>query len=193
MHRLLVSKTVVLTKQSGIYRRAVPVACVLLALCAGSWIAMGQAVFTEYTGTYKPVGVVSPGTVECPGGQPTGLWPSGPPCSPGSRVRIRGFVRQWDHQSTDPRVTGQLFVVINANFDGWPGSGPMWGTGRLEVTQGGVWEGSWTGERTVTGESVNSVTHGSGGNIEGLLNEAHASRSPSPWYVTGRILQPGGK
>jgi len=206
MDRLMVSKTVVPAKATSTHRRAVPVAWALLALCAGSWTALGQTVFTEYTGTYAPAGMVNPGTVECPDGQPTGLWPSGPPCSPlGSRVRVRGLVLRYNSQTTDPRSTGQVFVVLNGNFVGWTlfgiGSGPMWGTARLEVTQGGIWESTWTGERMVTDvfvESIRSVGHGSGGSLEGLKQEQRAFRSsaspPFPLFnIAGRILQPGGK
>ena len=171
----------------------IPVTCTLLALCGGGVFALAQAVFTEYTGSYKNLGIVSPGVVECPGGEPTGLWPNGLPCSPGSRFRLRGLVRRWYVQSSDSRVTGQLLTVVNGNFDGWPGSGRMWGTGRLEVAEGGVWEGIWTGEKTVAGETVNSVTHGNGGNIEGLIKEEHASNIGQPWTSTGRILQPASK
>jgi len=171
------------------------VLCALLALCAGSWIVMGQAIFTDYKGAFKPAGIVDPGTVECPGGQPTGAWPFGAPCSPlESRVRVRGMVRTYLQESTDPRVTGTLFVEINANFDGWPGTGPMWGTGRLEVSPGEVWQGSWTGERTPTGENLSSITHGSGGSIEGFKKFEEASKGTSQlWSVSGRILNPGSK
>ena len=199
MDRLLISEVIVQTKRTGIYRRAVPVACALLALCAGTWIAMGQAIFTEYTGAATPRAVVDPGKVECPGGQPTGIpWFAGPPCSPGSRVHFRGVVLEFDQEATDPRATGRLSVVVNGNFDRWPGaSGPFWGSFRQEVAQGGVWEGTWTGERTPTAETLRAVGHGSGGSVDGLKNEEQLSRSTAlaifPRYsVTGRILQPGG-
>ncbi len=177
----------------SVLKSNIPVTCTLLVLCGGGVFALAQAVFTEYTGSYKNLGIIAPGVVECPGGEPTGLWPYGLPCSQGSRFRVRGLVRKWYVQSTDSRVTGQFFTVVNGNFDGWPGSGPMWGTAKSEMADGGVWEGNWTGQKTATGETVNSVMHGSGGNIEGLVKEEDASSTGGLWTVAGRILQPASK
>src|SRR5512142_2739791 len=135
--------------------------------------AMARDVFTEFTGTAALVQFLAPGTMLCAGGEPT---PGPAPCSAGSRVQVRGLVFEQGLEATDPRVAGRLIVVMNANTDGWtdfgPGSGPMWGTVRLEVGGGGLWEGSGTGQRKVTplvgsSATVRGEMHGTGGSIEG--------------------------
>lgn len=200
MDRLSVSKTILAAGRTSLFHRAVPAACALLALCGGLWVAKGQAVFTEYTGTLTRVALVDVGTLECLNGQPTGVpWYLGTPCSPAdSRVRIRGVVIKYYEQTSDPRTTGWLYVTINANLDQWPGTGPFWGTGRLEVAPGVVWEGIWTGKRVLnTSETLHAVLQGSGGIVEGLKSESDISlllgSSPVTYTVTGTILQPAGK
>jgi hypothetical protein len=169
----------------------------------------GQAVFTEFQGTGTGSSVyLTFGTFLCPGGEPAGPFPPNPPCSPGSRVDVRGMVYTFNITATDGRVTGKFTNVFNANTDGWtpagspggpgPGSGQLWGTSRLEITDGGVWEGTWTGEREVTSvgafSSVRAVMHGSGGSIQGLKSEWEISiPHKMPLTFTGRILVPGGK
>ena len=188
-----------------------------LALLPASYM-LGRVIFTEFTGTEMAAGPPSDfGTVSCPGGQPTGLWPTkpgefpmGPPCTPGSRVHIRGMKLSYYVQSADPRITGAQDLVINGNFDGWRaatvggGSGHMWGTIRLELQNGGVktgevWEGTVNGTRTVSGDTVQStfhdVAHGSGGRLEGLQADWHVTLNPISGLgeCQGRILDPGGK
>lgn len=188
--------------QKNMYRAGLVILGALLVVFGASGIAMGQAVVTEFTATEIDLGLVNPGTVQCPGGEPTGLWPTGPPCSPGSRVHVRGAVFRYIVNASDPRVSGDRFVVVNGNFDGWtifgPGSGPMWGTQRLEVAGGGVWEGTWTGKRNVTVNnfqvSIRGEAHGTGGSIEGLKLDSQVAFSlVSPPLGRGRIIQPGGK
>ena len=202
MDQLLISKTMLAAGRTSLFRRrAVPAALALLTLCGGLWVASAQAVFKDYTGTLTWTGMLNPGTFECLNGQPTGVpWyrpDLGPACSPADcRVRIRGLVFQYRQETDDPRTTGVLTIVVNANLDQWPGSGPFWGTGRLEVDDGGVWEGNWTGERALTTELTRAVMHGSGGAIQGLKSEALmtlTSKAPAVYSVTGTILQPGGK
>lgn len=81
---------------------------------------------------------------------------------------------------------------------GFPGPGPLWGTVRLEFYEGGVWEGTWTGEREVTSDGALSTLHfvmsASDGRIDGLKSKweiiaPHTGEST----FTGRILEPGGK
>jgi hypothetical protein len=112
----------------------------------------------------------------------------------------------------DPRLWGLQEVVVNGNFDGWrttdPGSGNMWGTLRFQVMNGTppgwtptgeVWEGTFTGARTITGDEVVSsfqdVAHGSGGKVEGLQAKWHVTLNPvtGAGECAGRILAPGGK
>ena len=203
MDRPLVSKTIPAATTTTLYRRAI-VAAGLLTLCGGLWIAKSQAIFTEYSGTLTRVpgaaGLVNPGILECLNGEPTGVpWYVGIACAPAdSRVRIRGVVMKYYQQTSDPRTTGWLYLTINANLDQWPGTGPIWGTARLEVDQGGIWEAIWTGERVLaTSETARAVGHGSGGIVEGLKYEQQSSlvlgSTPPTYNVTGTILQPAGK
>jgi hypothetical protein len=190
---------------------------VLVVFLAAGYM-LGKAIFTEFTGTEMAAGPPSDfGTVSCPGGQPTGLWPTqpgqfpmGPPCTPGSRVHIRGMKLSYIVQTTDERLAGAQDIMINANFDGWrpatgdPGSGHMWGTIRLELVKNGaktgeVWEGTTNGTREVTDDVVRSffhdVAHGSGGRLEGLQADWHVTLNPVSGVgeCQGRILNPGGK
>ena len=79
-------------------------------------------------------------------------------------LHIRGLTEECDNASSIP-WSGTDYAVLNANLDA-TGSGPMWGTWRLEV-EGGGWEGVWHG--TVTGMLSTepsgmgrSVGHGTG-------------------------------
>jgi len=172
---------------------------------------LGQAIFTPFTATIALLGPpTDTGTFSCPGGQPTGLYPVGPPCTPGSRFHFRGVKFPWYLASSDDRMTGFLEITMNGNTDGWrtdlngPGSGQLWGTHRLEVAANGnktgeVWEGTWTGNRTVreTGYRTTShnVLHGSGGRIEGLKVEFDTIDDPEAGLdsASGWILAPPGK
>ncbi len=174
----------------------------LLALTASM---AGRAIFTNFTGHEIPLGPpLAPGSVMCPGGQPTGDWPLGPPCPAGTPFHIRGLAFAYTEQSSDPRMAGDAVVVVNANWDGFsqfgPGSGPMWGTFRLVIAGGGgVWEGTWVGDRIVREDgaysSIHGVLHGSEGGVAGMKAEMEVEYTPaSPLGVTsGRILVPGGK
>ena len=54
-----------------------------------------------------------------------------------------------DVQLTGPvsgDLTGQANMSLNANLDGFIGSGPAWGTVSVVSTTGDVWEGSFTGK-----------------------------------------------
>lgn len=170
--------------------------------------AFSKAVFTEFTGRETLAAALAAGTVSCPGGQPTGQWPQGPPCSPGSRFHVRGLTFLYQEFATDPRMTGDSTVVANANWDGFtnigPGSGPMWGTIRLEVKKGGVktgdvWEGTWEGIRTVGEDGAYSdihvVMHGSEGTVLGLTSKWDLTYTPaSPLgYFSGRLISPASR
>jgi hypothetical protein len=177
----------------------------LAAVFITAGAAGAQAIFTPFFGTASINGFVDPGTVLCPGGSQTGLWPGGAPCTPGSRAHVRGMVFAHTVDLNDNRVKGILTVTMNANTDGWtpagPGSGPMWGAVRLEAEGGAVWEGTWTGSRTVTAAAgataeVRGVLHGTSGTVEGLKAEFEiAFLGPDAFHgtCTGRILSPGAK
>ena len=181
--------------------RMTVILAVLALLPAG--YTLGQAIFTEFTGTEMGGGPpnFATTTVNCPGGQPTGaVFPS--PCTDGSRVHFRGAKFYYIVQTTDPRLAGLEEVTMNGNFESWradlfgPGSGQMWGTLVLRVTADEVWEGTWTGTRTVTGNvavsSIHAVAHGSGGRVEGLTANWQVTLDPGAnvGVCQGRILAP---
>jgi hypothetical protein len=69
----------------------------------------------------------------------------------------------------------------------------MWGTSRIEVVGGGVWEGTWTGKRTVAPNtfevSLRGVSHGTGGSIDGLKLETEGGFGlTTPSFLNGFIL-----
>ncbi len=177
---------------------------ILVAIVVLSPATMAQAIFTDVSGTAGPDAFKALGTVECPGGSPTGLFPFGPPCTPGSRVNIRGLVVQSEWVATDSRVTGVFTNVFSGNFDGWtqwgPGSGPVRGACSLAVAGGGLWRGTAQGYRTVNADGVSVafhiVMHGTGGTVEGLQLELDLIATPPAAMgetFTGRILTSGGK
>ena len=120
-----------------------------------------------------PIGAfVNLGTFECPGNP-------GPPCPAGSRVRIRDMVFYSRHSSPDPRLNGWSTFEFNANWDA-NGEGTTWGKWKIEVAEGGVWEGVYNGGKPF-GERVEF--HGTGGAIDGLLLKLESS--------TGTMLEGG--
>jgi hypothetical protein len=118
------------------------------------------------------VGVsIDPGTVTCPDGQLTGNPMQ--PCSPGSRIKLRGTSGKSRMISPNPLLNGWMYWEINANFDA-SAAGHAWGTFRLELDAGGVWEGSYSDERAKV-EGVNVwvghacfVGRGTSGKVEGM-------------------------
>ncbi len=172
----------------------------LLAIIVLSAVLVsGQAISTDFTGqTVKSV-ILTYGTFQCPGGDPAGPFPPTPPCTPGSRVHVRGMLVQHDIQASDPRMSGRMVFVFNANTDGFTpfgaGSGPLFGTWRMEVTEGGTWEGTYTGERKVTAAGAVStlkyVGEGTGGRIEGAKVKFDVvAPHTTPAQFKGRILEP---
>ncbi|MBZ5621204.1 MAG: hypothetical protein LAQ69_21120 [Acidobacteriia bacterium] len=193
----------------------------VLALLPAGYV-IGQAIFWPFEATEEGYGPpdMSAATFNCPGGQPDPTWSTGSPCTPGSRVHIRGAKFPYFVTATDARITGVAYVTMNGNFDGWipqlmsPGSGQMWGALQLVVgvknqdgtftATGGVWEGSWTGTRTVTRtndgkyvvqSSISNVAFGTVGRITGLKAMWDTTLDPQSGLGVdrGRILDPGGK
>ncbi len=172
---------------------------IALVIVLTAVLVMAKTNVTEFTGTETPTGPPKGGTFKCPQGQPTGQIP---PCTEGA-VHARGLVFQYLEQATDSRMSGTSTVTANANWDGWgafgPGSGPMWGTIQLPVDGGGLWEGTWTGKRTVTETGAYStlrvVMFGTQGSVNGLKAEwviVYTPASPVGNF-SGRIIDPGGK
>jgi len=142
---------------------------VLLAFAAP---IAAQASITEITGTevchmFNPI---NPGTWTFPDGN----------------VHVRGMVFLCRDESSDPRETGNIEVVMDANWDSNM-LGPIYGTFRTVTDEGGVWEGTWEGLVTTSGFQYHVIGMGQG-RYEGM----------KIWldYVNGvfqgRILDPHG-
>lgn len=80
---------------------------------------------------------------------------------PDRNAHIRGMVELLRDDAPDPRAVGDNTVVVNANWRP-DGTGPMWGTWRLETDEGGLWEGTWAGQVTGQGSWYNGVGDGIG-------------------------------
>ena len=144
-------------------RHCLAVIAVLL-LMAG--LATAQATFTIVTGTETPIGLGSPGEVKCHGGFPTGN--PFAPCPPGTSGTVRGQERIYREDTSDARTNGLNYATTNANIHE-DGTVNAWGTFRLEVSGGRVWEGVWEGKQAANGSISYSATgHGSGGSVEYL-------------------------
>jgi hypothetical protein len=112
---------------------------------------------------------------------------------------IRDFQEAYTDVVSEPRLSGDLVVTINANFQLAEEPvyvyGPMWGTSIIE-NDDGYWEGSWVGKRTEEGYSyIRCVLHGHGG-YEGLQARVdYVRQSPvftDPFTVHGVLMDPGG-
>jgi hypothetical protein len=137
---------------------------VVLALTSTSAIGQAKNVVTQFTATETFTGIfVDFGKAVCPGQEPLAAFP---PCPQGSRTQLRGMMRIYQDTSTDPLATGTNIVTENWNFDEYF-VGPMWGTFRMTVTPGEVWEGTWTGNWQSSSGRIRMVGHGSGGRLEG--------------------------
>lgn len=168
------------------FNLAVGVAVVCLLLAA--WAAAKVSV-TEFSGDGTLIGLdPTAAEVKCFSGTPTGAYP---PCSSG-KARIRGLRLISLQTATDPRVGGVRTTVFNANLDA-EGSGPVWGTWKLE-SPGGDFEGTYTGALGgyAVGGHVRVVGHGSEGLVEGL--QVRALDAIDPLFneeITGFLLDAG--
>ncbi len=89
----------------------------------------------------------------------TGTERMGAVIDPGSAVQeegrliIRNMIQQAQDEATDPRLSGDLSIELNASFDASTLAGPMWGTFVLKNNQG-RWLCAWIGQRTTEGVST---------------------------------------
>ncbi len=137
--------------------------------------------------------MLDPGELTCPGTLPT----ANPmqPCPVGSRISARGTTLKSRVASQDALLAGWFTITGNANFDS-NATGVAWGKFRLELDAcGGVFEGSWTGQRSqMEGvgwvSRISGVGLGTGGCVDGhhlKFSETMVSFAPVSVMYVGQI------
>lgn len=82
-------------------------------------------------------------------------------------IRITGLHSWHTDTTTDIRVTGTAYVVVNGIMDPVTSSGPAWGTFEI-VNDRGSWSGNWVGSQENGIFTINGLLHGSG-DYDGLV------------------------
>lgn len=123
---------------------------VSVAAQAATSALAGTEVFDPLNLLQSPYGgvgaILDMGELTCPGTLPTGNPMQ--PCPPGSRISARGTTLKSRVVSADGLLAGWFTITGNSNLDS-AATGVAWGKFRLELdADGGVFEGSWTGDRT---------------------------------------------
>ena len=175
----------------------------------GTAAARNEATLTDLFNPYgipNPLGVpmagafLDPGSLICPGHTPTG--DPMVPCPEGSSVLMRGFRFQTRVDSENANLAGAMTVKANVNFAA-DYTGPAWGDFAIQLDAGGVVEGTWSGFRRKTADSVwvtdlRVVGHGLGGDVDGkqvkcveMITELTPSGIFYKGVATCRILDPG--
>ncbi len=130
---------------------------------------------TPFTGTERMGAVINPGSTSQEYG----------------RLIIRNMVQEAQDQVSDPRLSGDLTIEVNAWFDASTLSGPMWGTFVLK-NDGGKWLCAWIGHRTAEGFSAIDAWGCGVDAYDGLMahwNYARQSPDPTaPFSVVGYIV-----
>ena len=186
----------------------------LVLFVVGSTAMLGQAGAAKKTPvagteTFDPFGmlgapvgqILDPGTVRCPGHDPTG--DPLQPCPVGSRSRIRGFTYVSRVDSMDASLSGNMTVELNANFDA-DSTGPVWGTFSLALDAGGTLDGTFQGRRMQEDDHfivpLQVSGQGTGGGVDGvhlMAVDLITAFSPGPFPYTGiiegRIVDPRSK
>ena len=118
---------------------------------------------TNYTATITIVGLVDPGSEKIVG----------------QNLIVKDRVVLTRYETSSPLVTGDLLVTINFRYNLNTGEGPSHGkwSNVPDAYPDALWEGSFTGYRTNTGESewtenLSIVGKGEGGVIDGMKNFA---------------------
>ena len=99
----------------------------------------------------------------------------------GQNLIVKDRVVKTRYEASDPLVTGDLLITMNFRFNLNTGEGTSHGkwSNVPDAYPDDVWEGSFTGYRTNTGESewtesIHIVGKGEGGVIDGMKNFADA-------------------
>ncbi len=136
--------------------------------------AVAKAKVTEFTGTENLEALVYKGDFTF---------------TPGGAWRVRD--RKWEgvHKTTDPRVTGDVIIVVNCNKS--PNdTGHCWGTMHVEPDDfEGAWEATWHSPEGRP--EISAVGYGTG-ELEGLKAWWTFMYYGDVGYISGRILDPQG-
>jgi hypothetical protein len=102
--------------------------------------------------------------------------------------------------TTSLLITGKMIHSLSGILEKNTGEGPMWGTYTLTNDAGGVWEGTYEGWRSKTGEAqwtlpLKVFGHGKSGNVQGMKSFFNdviiisgtppAGWPPAGWYGSG--------
>ncbi len=114
------------------------------------------------------------------------------------KMIISGMVQPAVDQTDDPRTSGQVTIVVSAEFSLPDQLGPMHGTFHL-VNAEGEWTGTWAGLHTMEGgdliSDISGIGRGSGA-YEGLIGKwnwrgVNASQENPYMTISGAILETG--
>jgi hypothetical protein len=122
--------------------------------------SLGKVIQTDFTASEIPVGLIDPGTMKIVG----------------QNLIAKDLVMQSTFESESNYIEGSLILTLNGKLNLYTGEGPMHGTLTLipDAFPENIWEGNWTGYRTMTGEGewtldVHIVGHGGGEELGGMM------------------------
>jgi len=146
--------------------------------------SLEKVIITNFTLSHYPIGQTGEGEVKLVGGN----W----------ILKDVGVIEQIT--SSDPLVAGTMTHYLSARMDAITGEGPVHGSFTITPdvnTEGGVWEGNYTGYRSRTPGSdtlftlpLNVGGHGKGGTIDGMqisMDDVITAWGTPPvgWYGSG--------
>ena len=138
-----------------------------------------KVILTYFTSSDYPIQILDPGTVELQNGH----W------------IIRKIVVKELFNSDNSLVAGIMIHSLSATLDFNTGEGHVWGSFTITPDAnvgGGVWEGTYNGQRTRTGESeweipLDVVGHGKGGTLQSMqmrgITVITAYDTPPTWWT----------
>src|SRR3989337_1512502 len=147
-------------------------------------VSMEKVIITNFTFSHYPIGLTGEGEVKLVGGN----W----------ILKDMGVIELFT--SSNPLAAGTAIHYLSATFDDVTGEGPVHGSFTLTPeanTEGGVWEGSYTGYRSKMPGSdtlyilpLQLVGHGKGGTIQGMQIRENSTITawgtpPVGWYGSG--------
>jgi hypothetical protein len=154
----------------------------VIALAALASPAVAKTTKTAFTGRETILGPIDPGVTKCNGGM----------------CLTTGAVWKGIEDTTDPRASGDMTIVVNSTYPFHNAVSPMWGTFRI-VNGIGEWNGTWNGSHRLVGVNdivdIRGVAHGSGG-LTGLISNWHWTGLNVSWEnpyheISGTILETG--